>query len=156
MKSTNAISSFFFCATLSFCLLSVSPSAAVAECSRSSPYNLQADITYEEIFDFEVKTYPRIMAHPYEIEIPDTTFGQLIACRIYQDGAHETAELPTTPGWASLFANRPETRIRNHQVTSREMQFVKSGPGKTHVFFSHKIPDAKFRCFVACVANKKQ
>ncbi|WP_171240517.1 hypothetical protein [Ruegeria sp. HKCCA5491] len=146
----------FSCATLSFCLLSVLPSSAVAECSRSNAYSLQAEITYEEIFDFEVKSYPRIMAHPYEIKIPNTAFGQLIACRIYQDGESKTAELPTTPGWASLIANGPETRIRNHQITSRDMQFVKSGPGKTHVFFSHKFPDAKFRCFVACVANKRQ
>ncbi|PJI86248.1 hypothetical protein BC777_2616 [Yoonia maricola] len=121
--------------------------AAFAESTNRSPYNSRAVVEYDEISDFVVKSFPLRMAHPYEIQVPNTTIGQVIACRINANGEELSSNLSQTPGLAALFEETPESVTINSHRTGRDMQFVDSGNGTTSVFFSQKIPDAVFRCF---------
>lgn len=141
---------------LTVALFAALPQTTFAESTNRSPYNSRAVVDYDEIDDFEVKSFPLRMAHPYEIVIPSTTLGQVIACRIYNSEDIEASNLPETPGLTALFAEQPEGVAINRHRTSRNMQFVDSGDGKTHIFFTHKISAATFRCFNAHIEFKDQ
>ncbi len=135
-------------------VFSALPKTAFAETTNRSPYNPRSVVDYEEIDDFEVKTFPLIMTHPYQIVIPNTSLGQVIACRIYDSENFDAPDLPETPGLAELFAERPEgIRINRHSGSFRDLQFVDSQNDRTHIYFSHKISDATFRCFNAYVGR---
>lgn len=139
-------------ALLTVGLIEALPQAAFAETTNRSPYNSQSVVEYEEIDSFDVRSFPLRMSHSYEIVVPNTTLGQVIACRIYDEEDVETHDLPETPGLAGLFAERPEgIRINRHSGSFRDLQFVDSQNNSTHIYFSHKISDATFRCFNAHV-----
>lgn len=143
-----------FCAFLCMALCATLPRAVFAETTNLSPYHPQAVVDYEEIDDFEVKSFPLRMSHPYEIVIPNTSLGQVIACRIYDAEDTDNPDLPETPGFAELLAERPEgIRVNRHSGSFRETQFVDSQNDRTHIYFAHKISDATFRCFNAYVAQ---
>ncbi|MEJ6403508.1 hypothetical protein [Yoonia sp. 2307UL14-13] len=95
------------------------------------------EVIYEEIDDFEVRTFPFVMAHPYQITIPNTDFGHMIRCDIY-DGEGDL--LPNVTHWRM----DPKT---NSNLTTFSSQLDNSGNGETRFYFAHKVPDAKFRCF---------
>lgn len=113
------------------------PQIASAETTNLNTYNAGAVVNYEEINDFEVKSFPLRMAHPYEIIIPNTTLGQVIVCRIYDTQDDAGVNPPEMPEGVTISSHR----------TGRDEQFVVSGNNATHVFFSNKISDATFRCF---------
>ncbi|WP_170351747.1 hypothetical protein [Ruegeria atlantica] len=123
------------------------PFASIAGSTGRSPYNPRAVVTYDEIYEFEVRSFPLMMAHPYQVVIPNTSLGQVIACRIYQGSDVEASSLPDTPGASALLSEGSDGVTIDHRTTSRDMQFVDSGNPETHVHFSHKISDAVFRCF---------
>lgn len=96
-----------------------------------------AEVVYEAIHDFAVKTYPSRMAHPYEVVIPNTKFGRLIICRIY-DGDEAAVFSPD---------DYHKTLSQNRNGTTLSTQITNTANGETRLYFAHKTQNATFRCF---------
>jgi hypothetical protein len=41
------------------------------------------ETTYELIPDIELLSHPKLVAHPYEVRIPNTEFGNMIVCQLF-------------------------------------------------------------------------
>ena len=126
---------------------------AVSETTNRSPYGAHRNVDFEEIEGFEVRAFPLRMAHPWEIVIPNTELGQVMACQISDGPPADPNSLPSKPGLGDLFADTPESMVLNSRTTNRDLQFFDSGPGETRVYFAHKISDATFRCFKVWVTR---
>ena len=108
------------------------------------PVTALAEVVYEEIHDFQVRSFSLRMAHPYEIRIPNTDFGQLIVCRIFdRDGNVLPDQRPSPTG--------PR---ENSNQTGFSTQMDNTGNGETRLYFSHKVAGATFRCFYARVERE--
>lgn len=98
---------------------------------------VQAETTFEEIDTFEVNSFPLILAHPYEIVIPDTSVGETILCQIFD-----------ADGEVVSFHERLKTApVQNFRNTTLYRQRIASSAEETRMRFAHKVPNATFRCF---------
>ena len=108
------------------------------------PVTALAEVVCEEIHNFEVRSFSLRMAHPYEIVIPNTDFGQLIVCRIFDRDGNALPDQRRSPAGPR----------ENSNQTGFSMQMDNTGNGETRLYFSHKVPRATFRCFYARVERE--
>ncbi len=80
-------------------------------------YNLHGNAPLELIPVIELRSHSIRLQHPYEIVIPDTQFGEMVICQLYDSEGE-------------IIGNR----------------YSQTGNRETRVFFGLKEPNASARC----------
>jgi len=131
------------------------PVAALCDVLKPEPSYLYGDLNFVETHTFEVRSFPLMMTHPYEIEVLNTGPRQLVVCEISESEEGNGSGLPVGTGTIGLSpAGSDEVRVnryttrRGHTVRYQEIDFSRSN-SNTVLYFQDKIPNATFRCAIA-------